>query len=60
VASNIRNGKTHLIDSIIETSKDVGMLTLKDSVNALIQQGVINPEDAKDYIDRNVSTEEEK
>ncbi len=57
VASNIRNGKTHLIDSIIETSKDAGMITLRDSITRLIEEGLINPDDAKDFVQKSMETQ---
>lgn len=50
VKSNIREGKTHLIDSIIETSQDIGMLPLEASLAALVKQGIITLETAKGYV----------
>ncbi len=47
VASNIRDGKTHLIDSIIQTSQDVGMLPLEASLAQLVLAGTISLETAK-------------
>lgn len=52
VASNIREGKTHLIDSIIQTSKEAGMLTLEDSLAQLVMSGVVQFDDAKGYSTR--------
>ena len=49
VASNIREGKTHLIDSVIQTSQDVGMVTLESSLASLILSGGISLETAKGY-----------
>lgn len=49
VASNIRDGKTHLIDSVIETSQDVGMMTLESSLSQLVLSGTISLEVAKSY-----------
>jgi twitching motility protein PilT len=49
VASNIRDGKTHLIDSVIQTSKDVGMMSLDASLAKLVQDGAITLDDAKGY-----------
>lgn len=49
VASNIRDGKTHLIDSVIQTSKEIGMITLEASLAALVLSGTITLEDAKGY-----------
>lgn len=50
VKSNIREGKTHLIDSIIETSQDVGMIPLEASLAALVKQGIVALEVAKNYV----------
>ncbi len=49
VASNIRDGKTHLIDSIIQTSQDVGMVTLDYSLSQLVLSGAISLDTAKSY-----------
>lgn len=49
VASNIRDGKTHLIDSIIQTSQDIGMITLESSLASLVLAGSISLETAKSY-----------
>jgi twitching motility protein PilT len=49
IASNIRDGKTHLIDSVIQTSKDIGMMTLEASLSQLVLSGVITLDDARGY-----------
>jgi twitching motility protein PilT len=49
VANNIRDGKTHLIDSIIQTSKEAGMRTLEESLAELVLNGVVTLEDARRY-----------
>lgn len=49
VRSNIREGKTHLIDSIIETSQEVGMIPLETSLAHLVKNGFISAEAAKSY-----------
>ncbi len=49
VASNIRDGKTHLIDSIIQTSQDYGMIPLESSLASLVLSGTISLETAKSY-----------
>jgi twitching motility protein PilT len=49
VASNIRDGKAHLIDSVIQTSKDMGMITIDESLANLVKQGIITLDDAKAY-----------
>ena len=47
IASNIREGKTHLIDSIIQTSQEVGMATLEHSLASLVKTGKISIETAE-------------
>jgi twitching motility protein PilT len=49
IASNIRDGKTHLIDSIIQTSQDYGMIPLESSLASLVLSGTISLETAKAY-----------
>ena len=49
VASNIRDGKSHLIDSVIQTSKDVGMITIDDSLSELVRNGLVTLEEARGY-----------
>lgn len=49
IATNIRDGKTHLIDSVIQTSQDIGMITLESSLIQLVQNGNISLETALDY-----------
>lgn len=49
VASNIREGKTHLIDSIIQNSQDVGMIPLEQSLASLVLSGSISLETARSY-----------
>lgn len=49
VASNIRDGKTHLIDSVIQTSQDVGMISLESSLAQLVLTGAISLDTAKSY-----------
>ncbi len=49
VSSNIREGKTHLIDSIIQNSQDVGMIPLESSLASLVLSGAISLETAKSY-----------
>lgn len=49
VASNIRDGKSHLIDSVIQTSKDVGMVSIDDALSQLVRNGIISLDDAKSY-----------
>ncbi len=49
IKTAIREGKTHQIDSIIQTSSDAGMSTLEASLAALVQNGKISFEDAQNY-----------
>ena len=49
VANNIRDGKTHLIDTILQTSKDAGMRTLDESLGELVRNGIVTLDDAKAY-----------
>ena len=49
VKTNIREGKTHLIDSIIETSADVGMHSIETSLAQLVREGMITLEVAQMY-----------
>lgn len=49
IASNIREGKTHIIDSIIQTSQDIGMMTLEQSLATLVIAGFVGLDVAKGY-----------
>lgn len=49
VASIVREGKTHLIDSVIQTSKDKGMIGIDSSLAALVMSGNISLEMGKSY-----------
>lgn len=49
LASNIREGKTHLIDSVIQTSGDIGMITLEASLAQLVLSGNVSLDMAKSY-----------
>ena len=49
VRTNIREGKSHMIDNIIQTSKEVGMMTLDDSLALLVEQGKISLEEARKW-----------
>lgn len=49
VKSSIREGKTHQIDNIIQTSTEVGMITLDMSLAALVKQGKVDVEVAQSY-----------
>lgn len=49
IKANIREGKTHLIDSTIETSSEEGMKTIESSLAELVKNGVITLETAQAY-----------
>jgi len=49
VKTNIREGKSHLIDSIIETSSDEGMNSIESSLAQLVKAGSITVDIAKAY-----------
>jgi twitching motility protein PilT len=49
VKTAIRDGKTHQIDSIIQTSSEAGMYTLESSLASLVLNGKITIEDAQSY-----------
>ena len=49
VASIVREGKTHLIDSVIQTSKDKGMIGIDSSLAALVLSGSISMDMGKSY-----------
>ena len=49
IANNIREGKTNLIDSTIQTSSDIGMIALESSLAALVMAGSISLEAARSY-----------
>ena len=49
VASIVRDGKTHLIDSVIQTSKDKGMIGMDSSLAQLVLAGSISLEMGKSY-----------
>jgi twitching motility protein PilT len=49
VKTTIRDGKTHLINNIIQTSAEVGMLTLEMSLADLVKRGLVSYEMAMAY-----------
>ena len=49
VRTVIREGKSHMIDNIIQTSQDVGMATLEMSLAALVKSGRISTSVAESY-----------
>lgn len=49
IKTAIREGKTHQIDSIIQTSLEVGMSTLEHSLASLVRNGMISIDTAQDW-----------
>jgi twitching motility protein PilT len=49
IKTTIRDGKTHLIDNIIQTSAEVGMTTLEAALAKAIREGKISLEVAQSY-----------
>lgn len=49
IKTSIREGKTHQIESILQTSQEVGMNTIEKSLAALVRQGKITLEMAQSY-----------
>jgi len=49
VRTTIREGKTHLIDNIIQTSAEYGMVTIETALAALVKEKKITVETANSY-----------
>ena len=49
VRSLIRDGKSHQLDTVIQTGASHGMQTMDRTLVKMVQAGTINYEDAKDY-----------
>ncbi|MFZ5366295.1 MAG: type IV pilus twitching motility protein PilT [Patescibacteria group bacterium] len=49
VRTSIREGKTHMLDNIIQTSAELGMVTLENSLATMVKQGKISLETAQGY-----------
>ena len=49
VKTSIREGKTHQIDNIIQTSTEVGMNTMEMSLAELVKDGKIDLETAQSF-----------
>ncbi|TSA45762.1 type IV pilus twitching motility protein PilT [bacterium] len=49
VANLIREGKTHQIDLVIQTSRERGMIPLNQSLADLVKRGIISLEEAETY-----------
>ncbi len=49
VRSLIRDGKSHQLDTVIQTGANQGMQTMDRTLVKMVQNGIITYEDAKDY-----------
>lgn len=49
VRSTIREGRTHLIDNVMQTSAESGMITMEMSLSRLVKEGKITIESAMGY-----------
>lgn len=52
VRNSIREQKVYQIDNIIQTSADLGMVTMEKSLVGLVREGAISPEAAQNYANR--------
>lgn len=52
ISNLIREGKAHMIDNVINTSGQQGMISLEKSMAEMIKEGLINFEDAVKFTDR--------
>lgn len=49
VQTAIREGKTHLIDNIIQTSVEMGMMLLETSLSSMVRRGIVSINTAKEF-----------
>lgn len=49
VKNTIREGKSHLIDNIIQTSADAGMILFEDHLRQLVENNIVSHETALEY-----------
>lgn len=49
IRNTIREGKTHQIDNIIQTSSELGMMTLETSLAYWVNQGVVDMDTARSF-----------
>lgn len=49
VRATIRDGRTHLIDNVMQTSAESGMITLETSLSKLVKEGKISTDAAMAY-----------
>jgi twitching motility protein PilT len=52
VANLIREGKTHQVASVMQTSRAQGMMTFESATHELIQKGLISKEDGMSFLRR--------
>ncbi|MBI5620015.1 type IV pilus twitching motility protein PilT [Candidatus Gottesmanbacteria bacterium] len=52
VRNTIREGKSHLLDNVIQTSAELGMMTLETSLAAAVKAGKVSVEVATSYANR--------
>ncbi len=50
LSSMIRDGKTHLIDNMIQTSAELGMVGMESSLAKLVKEGRVSLEEAQTYV----------
>lgn len=50
VRANVREGKTHQLQSVMETSAREGMVTMDRAVAELVRSGLVNTEEASRYM----------
>ncbi|MCM3587659.1 type IV pilus twitching motility protein PilT [Mesobacillus maritimus] len=55
IANLIRNDKIHQIETVIQTSRAAGMMTLDTSIKELMQSGVITKEAAQPFLKESVN-----
>lgn len=60
VANMIRKGNTHQIDSIIETSTQEGMQTMKKSLQDLMEADLVDEDEALSYMPREIDESQTK
>jgi len=49
VRAIIRDGKSHQLDNVIQTSADKGMQTMDRTLVKLVQKGIVSMDDAREY-----------
>ncbi len=52
VANLIREGKTHQINSVMQTGRSFGMVTFEGAVNELIRKGIVSKEVGNNFLAR--------